>query len=31
LGAGPVEFTLNQYNKWDGRPVQLIADSSRST
>jgi len=31
LGAGPVAFTLAQYTKWDGTPVQLIADSSRST
>lgn len=31
LGAGPVSFVLTQYNKWDGTPVQLIADSSRST
>jgi YidC/Oxa1 family membrane protein insertase len=31
LGAGPSSFTLAQYSKWDGTPVQLIADSSRST
>lgn len=31
LGAGPVSFVLTQYDKWDGTPVQLIADSSRST
>lgn len=30
LGAGPVEFTLNRYTKWDDSLVQLIADSSRS-
>ncbi len=30
LGAGPVRFTLRQYDKWDGTPVQLIADSLRS-
>lgn len=31
VGAGPVAFTLAEYTKWDGTPVQLIADSSRST
>ena len=30
VGAGPVEFMLNRFNKWDGTPVQLIADTSRS-
>jgi len=30
LGAGPIEFTLNLFNKWDGSPVQLIADTTRS-
>lgn len=31
LGAGPVSFTLKEFSKWDDTPVQLIADSSRST
>lgn len=30
LGGGPVEFYLNEYLKWDGTTVQLIADTSRS-
>lgn len=30
LGGGPVSFQLNEYDKWDGTPVQLIADSTRS-
>ncbi|MFD2531506.1 membrane protein insertase YidC [Gracilimonas halophila] len=29
-GAGPSSFLLNQYNTWDGRPVQLIDDTTRS-
>jgi YidC/Oxa1 family membrane protein insertase len=30
LGAGPVVFELAQYDRWDGTPVQLIADTTRS-
>ncbi len=29
-GAGPNSFILNEYDTWDGRPVQLIADSTHS-
>ncbi|HBQ58947.1 MAG TPA: hypothetical protein DD671_04805 [Balneolaceae bacterium] len=29
-GAGPSSFKLNQYDTWDGRPVQLIDDTTRS-
>ena len=29
-GAGPSSFLLNQYDTWDGRPVQLIDDTTRS-
>ena len=29
-GAGPNSFILNDYNTWDGRPVQLIADTAHS-
>ena len=31
LGAGPSRFILKKYSKWDETPVQMIADSSRST
>jgi len=27
LGAGPVEAFLNNYNRWDGAPVQLFKDT----
>jgi len=30
LGAGPVVFELARYDRWDGTPVQLIADTTRS-
>ncbi len=30
LGAGPVHMEPTEYTKWDGSPVQLIADSTRS-
>lgn len=29
-GAGPSSFILNEYDTWDGRPVQLIDDTARS-
>lgn len=29
-GAGPSSFKLKDYDTWDGRSVQLIADTSRS-
>jgi YidC/Oxa1 family membrane protein insertase len=29
-GAGPNSFVLNKYDTWDGRPVQLIADTVHS-
>ncbi len=29
-GAGPASFLLNEYDKWDGSPVQLIGDTTRS-
>jgi len=29
-GAGPNSFILKEYDTWDGRPVQLIADTARS-
>ncbi|MGN8225797.1 membrane protein insertase YidC [Gracilimonas sp. BCB1] len=29
-GAGPNSFILNNYDTWDGRPVQLIADTAHS-
>ncbi len=29
-GAGPNSFILNDYDTWDGRPVQLIADTAHS-
>jgi len=29
-GAGPNSFILKEYDTWDGRPVQLIADTVRS-
>jgi YidC/Oxa1 family membrane protein insertase len=31
LGAGPSRIYLKEYKKWDDTPVQLIADTSRST
>lgn len=30
LGAGPSEFVLNEYSTWDGNPIQLIENNSRS-
>lgn len=30
LGAGPAKFTLLRHDSWDQKPMQLIADSSRS-
>ena len=30
LGAGPVQFALGRYTRWDGSSVQLIADTTRS-
>ncbi|MEX2603929.1 MAG: membrane protein insertase YidC [Gracilimonas sp.] len=30
-GAGPNSFILKEYDTWDGQPVQLIKDSTRST
>ncbi len=30
VGAGPVRFTLNEYNNWDQTPVQMIKDTLRS-
>lgn len=30
VGGGPSMITLAQYNKWDGAPVQLISDTTRS-
>lgn len=30
LGAGPVQFALARYSRWDDSPVQLIADTTRS-
>lgn len=29
-GAGPARLELKEYTTWDGQPVQLIADSTRS-
>lgn len=29
-GAGPSSFLLNEYDTWDGRPVQLIDDTTHS-
>lgn len=29
-GAGPVTFTLAEYNEWNGTPYQLISDTSKS-
>lgn len=29
-GAGPSSFILKEYDTWDGRPVQLIDDTTRS-
>ncbi len=31
LGAGPVKIQLKEYQKWDETPVQMIADTTRST
>ena len=30
LGAGPAKFTMTDYNSWDGEPMQIIRDTSRS-
>ncbi len=30
VGAGPVKFTLKEYNRWNGIPVQMIKDTTRS-
>jgi YidC/Oxa1 family membrane protein insertase len=30
LGAGPAKFTMMDYNSWDGEPMQMIRDTSRS-
>lgn len=30
VGAGPVRFTLKNYNNWDQTPVQMIQDTLRS-
>ena len=30
LGAGPAKFTMMDYNSWDGEPLQMIRDTSRS-
>ena len=30
LGAGPAKFTMMNYNSWDGEPMQVIHDTSRS-
>lgn len=30
LGAGPAKFTMTDYNSWDGEPMQMIRDTSRS-
>lgn len=30
IGAGPVRFTLKEYNNWDQTPVQMIRDTVRS-
>lgn len=30
LGAGPAKYTLLGHNTWDQRPVQMIADTTRS-
>jgi YidC/Oxa1 family membrane protein insertase len=30
VGGGPSMITLSQYTKWDGTPVQLISDTTRS-
>lgn len=30
VGAGPSRITLKRYSKWDGTPVQLVADSTQS-
>jgi len=30
LGAGPSKFTLKDFDTWDGRPVQMITDTTRS-
>lgn len=29
-GAGPVKFSLKEYDNWDGTPVQMIKDTTRS-
>ena len=30
VGAGPASIQLTQYAKWDGTPVQMISDTTRS-
>ena len=30
VGAGPIRFTLMEYNNWDQTPVQMIQDTLRS-
>lgn len=30
VGAGPIRFTLMEYNNWDQTPVQMIRDTLRS-
>lgn len=30
LGAGPATFTLKEYETWDHKPIQMIADTTRS-
>ena len=30
VGAGPVKLTLKEYNRWNGIPVQMIKDTTRS-
>lgn len=29
-GAGPIKFTLKEYNNWDGTPVQMIEDTAQA-
>jgi YidC/Oxa1 family membrane protein insertase len=30
VGAGPVKYTLKEYDRWNGLPVQMIRDTTRS-
>jgi len=30
VGGGPARFELKSYSKWDGTPVQMISDTTRS-